>query len=401
MDRKIFVLFALIFMISNACALGVTPARTTLDFSPNEEKNLSFTILNSEGKDISLVLTVAYSDLGLNNSVILKENTIINHIKSNELNKQIDYKVRLPTQLSPGPHKASITILEISESNSEGETTVGATVGIVTEVYINVPYPGKYAEADLNVLDASQGGEATFVMPILSKGELDLTSVKANIDIYNQLGEKVGTINTPGIEVKSGTRQELVASWKSDVPVGKYLAKAAIDADGQTINLERLFNIGQTSLEIGQIQINNFKLGQIAKFEMLVENKWSETIKEVYVQTQIFNNDGKVMADFSSAHYDIPALGKQMVAAYWDSAGAKAGTYDASLYLKYGDKSSQKNVKLKVSNNNVEVVGFGFVISEKKLSSSNSTLITWLIIILVIANLSWFILLRKKLFKKK
>jgi hypothetical protein len=399
MDKKLLFAIAFLLLIANAAAFGITPTRTTIQFTPGLEQNISFSVVNSEAKNLELII---YSTGELNQSVLLNENHI--KINANEQSKGINYKLKLPSFLTPGLHVVDVNILEIPEKNSEDESIVGAVVGIIAEVYVYVPYPGKYAEAELSVEDYGDGRSKLFVIPVINRGKLDLINVRANIDIYNALGEKVDSINSASIPISSGKKEELVSKWNASVNPGKYLAKVALIADEQTINLEKEFNVGESLLELQQINVNNFKLGQIAKFEMLVENKWSDTIKDAYTETKIFDNSGQVMADFSSVKYDIPALSKQSIISFWDSAGAKTGTYDATLYLKYGEKSSQKNVKLKVSNDKVEVVGFGFIISEKKLTENTKQLITILIVVvalLIIVNLSWFIFLRKKLFKNK
>ncbi len=401
MSKKLLIIagvLMIVLLLAGVSALGVTPARTTLNFKPGEEQTISFSIINSESRDMNLVV---YVQGELNKSVgIIGENSF--EMKSGEENKQMSYTFKMPQTLNPGLHTADVVIMQLPGKSGTSEAFVGAAVAVVTQIYVYVPYPGKYAESDMSVVNAEQGGEATFIIPVVSRGNLDLVSVKANIDVYNKMGEKVGSFNTAEISVPSGEKKDIVAKWKADVPVGMYRAVATLMYDGESLQLEKQFSVGSQDLDLQQVEVKDFSLGEIAKFEMLIENKWSEPISQVYAQTQIFDNEGKVMADFKSATYDIEPLTKTVMVSYWDTAGVRVGTYDSSVFLRYGQKSSQKDFKLKVSEQEIEIIGLGYVISSEKPAKNTS----WYLIlgavigVLILINLSWFLVLRKFLKKR-
>ena len=76
----------------------------------------------------------------------------------------------------------------------------------------------------------------------------------------------------------------------------------------------------------------------------------------------------------------------------------------AALYLRYGERSSEKKMQLEVSENNIEFIGLGYVVSEAKPKSGQSAVITVLIAaigLLIVINALWFIILRKKFAKKQ
>lgn len=398
MDKKLLIILALVslLILPSVVALGITPARTTIDFSPGLQKEVSVSIINSENKDMSLVI---YVQGELNQSILLSENSF--EMSASEKSRQFNFIISLPDSLPPGLRTAEVVVLNLPKSSGTSEAFIGAAVGVITQVYVHVPYPGKYAEAALNIINAEVDGEAIFVIPVINRGDLDLVSVKANVDIYNKLNEKVGSFNTDEISILSGERKEIVYKWKADVPIGIYRAVVTLIYDTETIQLEKQFNVGSADLDLQQIEIRDFSLGEIAKFEMLVENKWSEPIIGVYSQTNVFNEEGKIMADFKSPTYNIDPLTKIVMTSYWDTGGVSKGIYDASVYLKYGEKSSQKDMKLEISDNEINVIGLGYVISEKtKSKSGNSSLVTILIVaivVLVMINLLWFLFLRRKL----
>lgn len=391
----IFGLVLLVSIFSSVSALGVTPARTIVDYSPGKEETISFSVVNTENKNMDIVV---YVQGELNQSVYLQETSF--SMSSSESSKQMSYTYRLPSSLRPGPHQADIVILQLPERGANGQAFVGAAVAVATQLVVNVPYPGKYAQSDLNIVNPGQGEEATFIIPVVSLGEQDLARVQANIDIYNRLGEKVASFNTAEVSVPSGQRSDIVSKWKADVPVGEYLAKATLIYDGETLTLEKQFTVGSATLELQQIQVRDFSLGEIAKFEMLVENKWSDRIVGVYAETQVYNKDNEVIADFKSPTYDIASLEKSNIVSYWDTAGIRTGTYDTTVYLRYGDKSSQQNLQLKVEQSSITAVGLGFVISESSSRGGSGSIVTILVVVivlLVLINLAWFLVLRKRL----
>jgi hypothetical protein len=183
------------------------------------------------------------------------------------------------------------------------------------------------------------------------------------------------------------------------------LAKTTLIYDGESRALgEKEFSVGEMILELQQIEVNDFSLGEIAKFEMLVENRWGEEISGVYTSMQVFNSEGDVMAEFKSPTESIPAAEKKVLVSYWDTAGVKKGTYESIVSLIYGGKSLEENLQLKVSSNAIEIVGFRYVISTKKLWSDREFLIKVLIGlvgVLIFVNVMWFVFLRRRIFGRR
>lgn len=397
MNKFGFALIMFLLFLSGVSALGITPARTTIDLDQEKEIERSFTILNSENKEMNLVI---YAQGDLADKIYLSENSF--SVSPTESSKKISFKVKIGENLSPGLNSGEIVVMNLPKGGETSEAFVGAVVAVIHQVHIYVKYPGKYAEANLNIVDANQNEEVVFIMPVISRGEHDLVSVRANIDIYNQLNEKVDSFNTASISLNSGERKELVHKWKADFPIGRYLAKVALMYDGETINLEKEFRVGKQDLELESIEVRNFQLGDIAKFEILVDNKWSEPIKNAYTEMHIFDSQKRLISEVRSSSYDFDPLSKKVMLSYWDTAGVKEGNYETSFFLKYGDKSSQKNLELKVSKNEIRVVGLGYVISSEESGRKGDNLTTILligVIILVLINVLWFLKFRRK-FKK-
>ena len=395
MSEKLLIFILIILLSFNVAALGITPGRSTFNYESGVDKKVELSVINNGGKDVNLVVLVSGE---FNQSISLSEVSF--RMAADEKSKSLSYTLNMPPNLTPGLHTSDIQVIQLPEKSSSGGAFVGGVVGVATQIYVNVPYPGKYAEAELNIVQDDKG-KATFAISIINRGELDLSRVKGVVDIYSSLNEKIASVNTNEISLLSKERKEIIAEWDSSVAKpGPYRAVASVLYDEKALSLEKEFNVGIKKLNVEDIAVNDFSLGQIAKFEILVNNQWSEKIKDAYANIVIYNKDNEKMAEFKSANYDIEPLSKSLMVAFWDTKGVKAGTYDSSLFLKYGDSSEQRDLKLDVSDKSINIIGFGYTLRASAQGAnglfSMTNILIGVVVLLVIINLSWFMFLRKK-----
>ena len=53
--KYILSFFILVLVLQSVYAIGITPGRTTIDFEPNLQKEVSFSVTNAEQKEMSIV----------------------------------------------------------------------------------------------------------------------------------------------------------------------------------------------------------------------------------------------------------------------------------------------------------------------------------------------------------
>jgi len=398
MNNKLIFILLILLSLNNVIALGITPGRTTIDYYEGIEKTIEVTVLNNEHKNMQVNLFSMMQD-DLSGTVGLFEERL--SFLPSEESKSLKYTLKLPDNLGPGLHKGEIIAVEVP-SDAEGETSIGATLAVVSQIYVYVPYPGKYVEPELDVLDAEENGTATFIVPLISRGQLGIGNVRAIIDIYKGQSEKIATLETDSSSLEAGARTELSAKWEVNVKSGDYLAKVTVLYDGETKTFEKSFTVGEKTLSIESIFVSDFQLGEIAKLQILVENKWNQDLEDVYANLLIYNKKDQVMADVKSSTEDIPLLSKKELIAYWDTVGVKEGEYNGELIVKYGKKSSEKNLILKVSENSLDIFGVGYaVMPDGKGGIDMITILIALIIILLIVNLAWFVFFKRMMSKKR
>jgi len=392
--RRLLVgVLALLLIVSmqNILALGITPGRTTINFEPGLNQEVSFSVINSGHKDMSVVFMIRG-----NLSEYVTMNTAYAEFSADEESKSFSYTVNLPERIETlGKHEIEIVAVEMPKDFKETGTMIGSTLAVVTQLHVYVAYPNKYVEGNVNVVESD--GEMVFFIPVVSRGKLDIVHLEAKIDIYSWSDEKVASL----VSNSDLERKELVARWNPEVAPGKYKAVVNLIYDEEVSSFEKEFNVGEMLLEIKEIVVRDFRLGEIAKFNTLVENKWSNDLKDVYLNIIVYNNEGEVMADFKSPSYNVESLSQKEIISYWDTGGVHKGTYDGKLFLIYGEKSTERNIQLRITDDEIEIIGItGKVVvkGESKLNLTN--ILIGVVLVLIVMNVVWFFII-KKLLKKR
>lgn len=402
MGNKIMflVIIALVLSASNVLALGITPGRTTFNFEKDGISTGNVVVINSDDRETNVAVVIQGE---LSKYINLSESSFKMAVGSE---KQMIFTLNMPDYLSPGMHTAKIVAVQEAGNLLGGGTVVGSSIGVVSEVNVFVPYPQKYVEASLNVVGPDSKGDFVFVIPVVNRGKDSIKSVSAVITVQNYEGANLATFYTNEISLESIERGELVGLWSSKgQQFGNYSALANIMYDEDVLTIEKLFIFGEPAVDLESIEVNDFKLGGIAKFDMLVRNNWNEPINNFYLQMIVSNDKGGIIGNFKSATYDLPPQTEVPINAFWDTAGIQKGIYDVSLLMNFGAKTIERRFKLDVQDDRIEVVAVGYVISAKstevgfeKYRALIITLVA-LIIVLALINIIWFLVLRKRMKK--
>jgi len=376
-------------------ALGITPGRTTIIYPGDASRVYSFTILNSEAKNINLSIQTSGE---LANAISLNQNNCL--LKSNEDSKTLSYTFKLPENLSPGQHKGVITVVETGGEDD----SFGAKLGVSTEIVVFIPYPSKYIESDLDVFSNTDNNLTTFLIPLINHGTEKIENASATIDIY-QKETKIATITTNSISLDSMTRGEVSADWKANDSLGRYHANVILIYDNETTSFSKDFQVGEISLDVFDLFIEDFELGSIVKMDILVVNKWNDNLKEVYANLILSNETGKIV-DISSAPINIDALSQIRIPLYWDTSGISEGKYNGKIIINYKEFSKERKLYVEISKYGI---GFelesGEFVFEQKSNLLNAILLALLIfgVIVVVIYLIFIqknnILHRQKAYK--
>ena len=383
--KPILLIIVILVLASQTYALGIAPSSSDVIFEPGLEKTIQLKVINNVHKDFDAVV---YAEGELAEYIIIGNPTI--SLSKNEDSKIISYKLKLPKSLEKqGLHEARIIVREIPKT-TKGGTTITANLAIASKLKVTVPYSGKYAEIKLFVTDFKQNKESNFAVEVINLGTENILEARAIIDIYGPLNNKLATVTSNKASVKSKDKEILIAKWIPELGPGSYHAVATLIYDELNTKDEKSFTIGTLELDIVSISVTDFRLGGIAKFDILVENNWNTEIQGAYAETTVKDDNGKIYTQFKTASADIPAFGKQELNAYWDTAKVIPGAYKFDIVLNYLGQKTEKIFDIIVEYDKITGSLVGQVIGvreeEKPAVLKSIYLLIFLVIILIIVN---------------
>ncbi len=283
---------------------------------------------------------------------------------------------------------------------------VKATVAVIAEIVVRVPYPGKYAEGKMFISDAEDMNKPTlFVMMVYNYGEEAISKVNAHVDLISPTGELVGAADSNSRSIMAKEEGRLNVTIPKNMRSGSYTAKALIQYDGKTILIEQAFDIGRFVIELSDVNVDHFKLGDVAKFDISLFNNWNKQIDAVYSEVIITDDDGQEMTRFKTAAVDIPAEQIEILEGYWYTEGVMPGYYNIKFIVHYDGKITQKTKRILVDTNKIEFMGgIGHATTQTSSGFSGTNLMMVLIlavvVLLISMNMVWFYFLSKK-FREK
>ena len=392
MIRGLSCLLAILLVLPAALGLGVSPAKVDVDFAPNLKWDFTVNVINNEGKPLDVII---YAQGPLSTAVSFKQTTI--HMNPDEYSKPVTITLNLPEKVDdPGLHEIMITVKEAHETVEGEPISIGSSLSVVSMLRVNVPYPGKYAKAELFISETDPGREATFVVEVNNLGREDISAARAIITVTNPDGKVIAKLETDEKPVVSMTKRELIAKW---VPtdVGRYRAAAVVDYDGKQVSVAKEFNVGSFFLRLISVTVKNFKLGGIAKFDVLTENGGNDLISQAYAKL-LLDEAGKRIMDVESSRVDVKPGETKSLNAYWDTEGVSRGVYYGLIRLFYSDKSSENKIKMTVEDDDIRTeIITGMAVAPQSSAIKPSGVISVVVISSLVAASFVFFYIRRRI----
>jgi LPXTG-motif cell wall-anchored protein len=384
MNKKIIIntltiLFVIIIVACNVNALGIAPSKKIMPYD-TEEHIYTIKIVNTEAKDMTLKISAE----GILAYAVTIDNSII-RMRSDESEKDITYRVKLPQDLTPG---SKVIFINIAETN-EG-TNPNAISGLLTlshQLIINVPYTGLYAEGFLSISSTINSEETIATITLANKGSEIISTVSGSLNVRDLNGNIMYTREIqeqhnliPGSSIKI---EELFDIGRS----GIYNIEYDINYDNKNIILSKTFNIGEYNLIITGASVKNFRLGTIAKLEVDISNDWNVPIENAYGEIIVTDVNGAIVGTANTTKTTInPTTGK--ITVYWDTANIKTGQYTLNLKLYAGDKIITQSYPSTIDNDK-------FIIGTQQPKTEKTNYIT-IIVLIALAGIFVFILFKRR-----
>lgn len=402
---KMFIIVALLILMSEmVLALGVGPSRQFISFAPGQKIQGEMIIINDANEEFRAAV-YPQGDLAEYMSV----NTPLVDVASDDAMKRVNYEINFPTSAPrPGEHTLEVVVRQFPpDSDVADVATVSANLALISEIIVKVPYPGKFVEAKLFISDAEKKDTPTrFSVALYNFGTEYINDARAKINIYSLSGEHVAEFYTGNKSIKSKDESTLQAVWDDEAEKGSYKAIVTVYYDDKETKLETEFDLGTFVVDVSDISVNKFTLGDVAKFDIRLFNSWNTEIEGVYLEMFIEDKSGKSMTDFQTGVISIPAHEIGTLEAYWYTEGVAPGIYTVKLIVHYAGKMTQKEYEFEVSTNSITKLGaVGQAITEEEIKevSTQGLIILLILIVLVLLigmNVVWFYVLSKKMKEK-
>ena len=339
MKKRLVLLLICIFYLSFASAsLGISPAIREINFEPGKEVIINYKVysdnpeeelsLRAEG-DLQDYMTLSKKELRGSGSFTLTIN----------FPEKIDL---------PGIHTIGVGVRQ----KPSDDQFIGTSIDISAVLKIYVPYPGRYVEASLSVIDGNIDEEIPVEVYVINRGKEDL-NLNVKVNFFAEGIDLVKTINFD--QVLLGTTEEKTFKKKlntNGLKPGNYLADAVIDY-GEERKINKTFKIGSLFVNVTNFT-KNLSRGGIQRFLVDIESKWNGKIDEVYADINISNST-------KSFYFRTPSVGlgaweRKILEGFLDTTGME-GEYNSEIVLIYSGLNTTVYGRL-----NVFKKGLGIII---------------------------------------
>ncbi|MFH1399345.1 MAG: hypothetical protein ABIG95_04515 [Candidatus Woesearchaeota archaeon] len=390
MIKKVLWLVMALVLVSQCFALGIAPGHVDVVFESGLAHKVDLKLMNSDGKALNVVL---YAEGELADQIVFKETMV--SFAAGEKEKLTSYTYKLPERMEKqGLHITKIVAREVSKGQADVGVSMAASVAVISKLNVMVPYAGKYAEIKLFSPHFEPGKSSNFAIEVKNLGTDKILSGQIVVDVFGPTNNKLSSASSEIFSLDPKKKDVIVVPWMPDLGSGSYKAVATLIYDGMNAKDEQPFSIGESMIEILGISVRDFKLGGIARFEIMLESLWNQDIPGVYGDVTAKDASGKVYTTSRTASVDIGSYEKQTIEAYWDTKSVGAGDYKLDIVLNYLGKKSEQVFDIAVSLNEIRTTAFGKVVSAEEGQNSSVMqgiyVLTFMVVLLIIFNVVIF-----------
>ncbi len=321
--NKIGIWMVCFLLVSSlVAALGISPPSATVHFSPEVRRTVPLQIINTEAYPIGMRM-VMNGDLG---DIISfePEKFVLSAGEQKEVLVHFDFPKEIEIA---GRHRVIVDAVEDTESGGG----FSAKAAVSSHIFVEVPYPGKYAEVTMNIGSVKEGEHAVYNVLIANKGKEDLEDTNGNLKIYTSKDELKKVINIEHIEVSVGTSKSI--SDEIDTALfspGTYFGKFTYFYGVTSRKAEAEFKIGTLDVDLTDYT-NELYPDRINKVVLTLESRWNDGIPEVYAEMDAFDQHVK------SQTISMKGFGVTNLPVFIDTTGYELGRYEGLVKIYFVD----------------------------------------------------------------
>jgi len=379
---NIFLVILLIF-VPLVLSAGVVPSTVNFNYYPNQVQTISYDV--SGYNDIELEMNCPFVTL---NDDMLKSGST----------HTFSVTVNLPEDIDADPGQLNCGFMIREKQDENLPPGVAARVEVGTNIYINVPYEGRYAKIDLIAPNVNKGEPVYFQVHVINLGEEDLNDISAKIEVYDMSDNLLETMFTTTDSAPIFTEGNL---WKkmetTNYNPAKYKAIATLNYGGDEPAIdEKEFLIGKRFVNFLSMS-ENATMGKINPIQVEIESWWGDLIENVYAEIELINESGVFGGSFKTVSVDLSPWAIETLMGHWDATELSDGKYTAYVTLNYEDGKTEAVSSILLLDLEKEKISFW---TNAKAFVASPIFIVIILILLVIFNITLWYLKGKKKGKK-
>ncbi len=344
-----------ILITSEVYALGIAPSKRIISYEHYlshgyEEYVLDSKIIHDDGKDVAVSITASGE---LAEYVSITNPKI--YLSGDEPETGFTYTLTLPQGLAPGAHLISIQASEYDiGSDINSQSSVGGLMTVTQQLIIEVPYTGKYLEGYLSAYSVSEDNDRIIsALNIIGKGTEDVNDVRVVLrvaDSYNS------TIQTKELGAYSIVKDQSIKIEEQTIMenAGAYTLEYTIYYDNKILSYEKGLIVGEYDITVISADVENFKLGTVAKFNINIDSAWNAPISDITGVVTIRDMKGRIIDTINTENVTIDAK-NGAITAYWDTTNVRTGQYIVSIMLRAGNQLITQEYVTEVSDDQIKV----------------------------------------------
>ncbi|MBI1972926.1 hypothetical protein HYS50_02895 [Candidatus Woesearchaeota archaeon] len=330
--------FFLFFFIAVAqiSAIGISPARVEIAFEPNLHYTFTVSLLNSGEKPLNATLQLAGE---LAPYFKAEEGFFVLGPRSM---KAYTIVANLPPVIKrPGNHRVSVHAVQAPLKTGAEIKGIGAVVSVEGDIIIKVPYPGKYAEAELEIEDVNEGETSTATIRVVNYGLEDIRRAAATLEIYDFEGLLLDTLTSPAILIPSRQSDIFTLTLDSSkYSPGIFPINAYVEYDAQkTDPISKELRIGTLFANITNYT-HEVYTKKITLFDVYIHNRWNNKLENVYAEIQLFNQGVPMGQVLKTPSVEIQPWRQTVVSAFLDATVLEPGLYEVEITAYYHGKTT-------------------------------------------------------------
>jgi len=367
------IVFCFIFVISNVSAIGMGPGKYAVDFSPGASQTLGYTALNN-GDTPATYNTYVKGELA--EYITCSPKSI--SLKAQE-RSGFSCIINMPSYLEPGPHQASVGIIE---SSPENVGQIAVLSAVESHLTVNVPYPDFYVAMEISVNNTKINEPTKINVKVKNWGK---ESANMQIPIQIMSGkEVVGNVMTDTKFIETMKEETFNIDWVANVAdAGKYTAIANLVYNDKTFTASTSFLIGDLIINIVNLTSEMYP-GEIGKFDLILQSMWSEPV-DVNVGIEVLKDN--ISLGSKTEKFSINGFEEKDFKIFWDTPLQEAGKYQAKVKLNYNNTEKESLFNFEIKNRGESKIGIMAVV-------------VGLVIIFVLIILAVLFFIRKGIMKK-